>query len=171
MADIIFAIILVAIGIHGLRKGFMASVIHFVGFFAALILMMRYAPVLQSLLLQHFDINPLAAAIISYVTVFIVIMIITKLAIILLDKVLDFLTLQFLNRTLGFILGLAIGFFILCMIYIVLWATPLQDFIIEIESHSRILQAVSVFSREVRQIIGSQLPSIPDTVTVNWTSL
>ncbi len=168
MVDLILAIILIVVGIHGLRKGFMASVIHFVGFFAALILMMRYAPILQSLLLKHFDINPLASAIISYVTIFLVIIILTRIAIILLDKILDLLTLQFLNRLLGFLLGLAIGFFILCMIYIVLWATPFQDFILELESGSRILQAVSVFAREVRQVIGGHLPSPPETDIYSW---
>ena len=165
MIDIILLIILVVVGIHGLRKGFIASVVHFVGFFAALILMMRYAPILQSLLLKHFDLNPLASAIIGYVTIFLSVIILTRIAIILLDKILDLLTLQFLNRLLGFLLGLSVGFFMLCILYIVLWATPLQDFLLELESGSRILQAVSVFSREVRQIIGGHLPSLPETDT------
>ncbi len=171
MTDIILAIILIALGFFGLRKGFIASIIHFIGFFVAFILMMRYAPLLQALLLKHFDINPLVTGIIAYVTLFIIVMVITRILILLMEKLIDLAMLKFVDRLLGFTLGLAIGFFIVCMLYTVLWATPLQDYIIELESKSAVLKAASVFSREMRQIIGSKLPSPPETNIESWTLL
>ncbi len=92
-----------------IKKGFIAAIIHLAALIIAIAIVSKVSPPIAFYLITKFSLSELAAAIISYAIVFIIIGLLAKLTIYILHKVVKLLKIGIVNRILGFIFGLLNG--------------------------------------------------------------
>ncbi len=149
ITDIILGIFLVILLINGIRKGFIACLIHLLGLIAAFFLITNVGFLVKRNLIIRLKMSDNLAHIFSYLIIFILILILARIVIILLHKVITELNLNFINRSLGAVFGLASGAFIIALLLIFIDVTPMKGFIRKETSNSRIVSYVRLMTREI----------------------
>jgi membrane protein required for colicin V production len=156
--DIVLSVILLACFVFGFLKGIIASVIHLLGLISSLVLIVRFAPLVQDGLILRFQMNTLVAGILSYSLIFIMIMLLAKIIILLLHKLVSLLNLTFINRFLGAIFGLLNGFILLTIIFTVIEFLPFYDEVKKATKDSYIVKYLQIASDEIKLEIIQRIP-------------
>ena len=104
--DIILIILLILSNVNGFRQGLVKALLGLVGWFVALLLAIRFGPQVQPLMAQY-SADPVIQKIAAFVSIIVVVMIVTWLVGYLLHKALQTMQLTWLNRLAGGGFGLA----------------------------------------------------------------
>jgi membrane protein required for colicin V production len=126
MIDIVLGIFLLITALIGLKKGFIAAIIHLAALIIAIAIVSKASPPIAFFLITKFSLSELAAAIISYAIVFIIIGLLAKLTIYILHKVVKLLKIGIINRILGFIFGLLNGALVLIILMLIINVSPFE---------------------------------------------
>ncbi len=149
LADIILGILLILLLVNGVRKGFIACLIHLLGLIAAFFLITNVGFIVKRSLIIRFNMNEPLAHIFSYLLIFVLILILARIVIILLNKVIHILNLNFINRFLGAIFGLVSGAMIIAILLVFIDATPMKGFVQKNTENSRIVSYVKLMTGEL----------------------
>ena len=118
--DIVIAVILVAFGIGGLRKGIIIEAATLLGLVLGLFGAFHFSDFTANKLLQWVEINPKYLNLIAFIVTFIVVAIVVNLLGRLIAKLVKSLNLGFIDKLGGFIFGLGKGLLI-CSLMIMLF--------------------------------------------------
>jgi uncharacterized membrane protein required for colicin V production len=137
--DIILSIFLVALLFHGLIKGFVKSIIRLISLFLIILLIAKTGHIVKGMFMVKLGFSELVAVVCSYILITLSIILIAKLAIKILESILEFLQLKWLDRFLGALLGLFNGILILAIILMMLNLLPIKDRVKDYTSSSKIV--------------------------------
>jgi len=104
----ILAVILI-FTILGLKRGLIGAVVQFAGAVLAFILIGHYYPLLANQLILKYDLSRTLAVLISIFLILILMVVLVRFVVWILDRFIKALSLTWLNRLLGAILGLING--------------------------------------------------------------
>jgi len=147
--DIILGIFIFFTFLIGLKKGFIASIINLIALIISLILISQLGPVIKIFLIKVFSLREIIAIILSYVIIFTLIIIIARITILILQKVITFLNLSFINRFLGAIFGLINGVMILIILLLICDISPFREDVKNLTRDSKIVKYLRIFTDEI----------------------
>ena len=147
--DIIISVFLFLFVLHGFWKGFFASILHLAGLILAILLISKIGFVVKYSLMEMWNLGEIPAALIAYVLIFLIIMIITKIAISLIKRLMRALNLSFLDRIGGAVFGLLNGMLALGMIMILIDISPFAEEINQVTSESKIIESTKIISEQI----------------------
>ncbi|MBC8384910.1 MAG: CvpA family protein [Candidatus Cloacimonetes bacterium] len=150
IADIILGIFLLIFIIHGFVKGLIASLLHLVGLILAVVLIANTGTIVKESMMVKFGLSETLAVIFAYVLIFILIMLIFRIAIIIFHKVVNFLNLTALNRILGAVFGLLNGVLIIAILLVILDLSPLGKIINENTQNSKVITYTRVLTSKLQ---------------------
>lgn len=113
LLDIIFAIPIVFGVYKGYKSGIVKVLLILIFFLIGLSLGMKFIPMLSSYLKESFEINPGLLPIISFLIVFILTLLLGKIVIKLLESLLKLIYMNWINKIIGSVLGMATSVLIL----------------------------------------------------------
>ncbi len=113
--DITALLLIVGAGISGLVKGAIKILGSVAGFIAAIIIGWRFTPLLAEILTPKIG-SVFFGKVLAFLAIFIAVMIVVALVVFLLNKLFSAILLGWLNKLLGFITGLIIGTFVVCVL-------------------------------------------------------
>jgi membrane protein required for colicin V production len=119
IVDGIALLLMLGSAISGLIKGALRILGAIAGFVAAVILGWRFTPALAELISPRIN-SVFFGKVLAFLAIFIAVMILTALVVFLLNKLFDAILLGWVNKLLGFVIGLIIGTFIVCVL---LWVS------------------------------------------------
>lgn len=126
--DIIAVVIAGLLFIRGMMKGFVASLLWWIGVTASLILMGKLGPGFAVFVQDSLGMNPTAAIIVTDIAILFVIMLIILILTKILTKLLNLLQLSTLNRLLGGVFGILTALALFLVIHLgMLFTTPTQE--------------------------------------------
>ncbi|OQX71911.1 MAG: hypothetical protein B6D62_00950, partial [Candidatus Cloacimonas sp. 4484_275] len=91
------------------------------------------------------------ATILSYLLIFVIIMIIAKIIILLLHKMIDVLNLTALNRILGGLFGVLNCLLVIAIVLFILELSPLKNSIVKTTSSSYIVKSTRILVNELER--------------------
>ena len=153
LIDVILGIFILIFVINGIRKGFIASVLHVLGLLVALFLIAKIGYEVRIALMEQFTMNATIATIIAYILIFLVIMLIAKIIIVILKKIVTFLNLKFLDRILGALFGILSGILILAILLIILDISPISEIVTKGTKDSQVTSIVRIFTGKAYETI------------------
>lgn len=153
--DLIFILIIVALALIGLIKGFLDEVLGKVIPIASIWIAFMTFGYLMPTVEERIKIH-IVAVICSFLIVFIATFIVLKIFQLILKKIFSGAILKSLDRFLGLVFGIIEGFAVVCLILLVLTAQPWFD-------SSSILTG-SIFAKYLEPIISIPAKAITDTV-------
>lgn len=103
--DIILICIIIISMIVGFKKGFISSLLTWVGLFASLIMILRFGPMVKAGIMIKFGLGNFFSTILAYLLIFILISILASLLKIVLNYLAKLLNLSFINRVFGAVFG------------------------------------------------------------------
>ncbi len=115
VVDGIAALLILGSAVSGLFKGAIRILGAIAGVVAAIILGWRFTPVLAGLLIPRIG-SVFFGKLLAFLAIFIAVMIVAALVVFLLNKLFDAILLGWVNKLVGFVLGLVIGTFVVCVI-------------------------------------------------------
>lgn len=118
--DIIIAVVLVAFGIGGLRKGIITEAATLLGLGLGLYGAFHFSDYTADKLLQWVEINPKYLNLISFIVTFIVVAILVNILGRIVTKIVKSLSLGFIDKLGGFLFGIAKGILICSLLVMVL---------------------------------------------------
>lgn len=125
--DLVLGIFLLIIAFFGFKKGFIASIIQLAALIIALLIVAQISPHIAFFLITKFQFSELAAAIVSYLLVFIAIGFLAKLTIVILHKIVKLFKIGFINHILGFLFGLLNGTLVLTFFLLLINISPFRQ--------------------------------------------
>ena len=117
--DIVIAVILVAFGIGGLRKGIIIEAATLIGLILGLYGAFHFSDFTANKLVQWIEIDPKYLHLISFIVTFIVLVLVVNLLGKLLSKLVKSLNLGFIDKIGGFVFGIGKGL-LMCSLLIML---------------------------------------------------
>lgn len=118
--DIVIAVVLVAFGIGGLRKGIITEAATLLGLGLGLYGAFHFSNYTADKLLEYVEINPKYLSLISFIVTFILVAILMNLLGRILSKIVKSLNLGFIDKLGGFVFGIAKGVLI-CSLLVMLF--------------------------------------------------
>jgi len=103
--DIILGIFLLVLLVHGLMKGFIKSIVSLFSLFVIVLLIAKSGHLFKGMLMVRLGFSELFAIICSYILIALAIVLIAKLTIKILQMIIEFLHLKWLDRLLGALFG------------------------------------------------------------------
>jgi len=115
IVDGIAALLILGSAVSGLIKGAIRILGAIAGVVAAIILGWRFTPALAELLIPKIS-SVFFGKVLAFLAIFIAVMIVAALVVFLLNKLFDAILLGWANKLVGFVIGLVIGTFVVCVI-------------------------------------------------------
>ena len=156
--DIILGIFLLVLLIHGLMKGFIKSIVSLFSLFVIVLLIAKSGHLFKGMLMVRLGFSELIAIICSYILIALAIVLIAKLTIKILQMIIEFLHLKWLDRLLGALFGIFNGTLIIAIIFLLLNLLPFEEQIRDFTSSSEI--AVNI--RNVTDKIELKYPGLKE---------
>ena len=122
--DIILSIIIFVFFLFGLKKGFIATVINLAAFILFFILIVYIGPIFKEIIQLNFTVNDFLASTLSYFAIFLIIFLISAILIKILTKILKALKINWINRLLGGVLGIANALIIITVLFLIFTILP-----------------------------------------------
>jgi len=138
LLDIIISIFLLVLLFNGLRKGFIKSIISLLSLFVIVFIIAKSGHIFKGMLMVRFGFSEFIAIACSYILIALAIVIIAKVTIKILQMVIDFLRLKWLDKLLGAIFGVFNGTLIIAIILLLLNLLPFEKQIRNFTSTSTI---------------------------------
>jgi len=156
--DIILGIFLLVLLVHGLMKGFIKSIVSLFSLFVIVLLIAKSGHLFKGMLMVRLGFSELFAIICSYILIALAIVLIAKLTIKILQMIIEFLHLKWLDRLLGALFGVFNGTLIIAIIFLLLNLLPFEEQIRDFTSSSEI--AVNI--RNVTDKIELKYPGLKE---------
>ncbi len=137
--DIILGIFLLVLLIHGLIKGFIQSIISLLSLVVIVFLIAKTGHIFKGMLIIKLGFSELLAIVCSYILIALAIIIIAKITIKILQMIIEFLNLKWLDRILGAFFGIFNGALIITIILLLLNLLPFEKQIRDFTSPSIIV--------------------------------
>ncbi|MBD3284736.1 hypothetical protein GF359_00200 [candidate division WOR-3 bacterium] len=135
--DGVALLLIIVIGLLGLSKGAVKILGGVAGFIAAVILGWRFTPALAALIGPRIN-SVVFGKILAFLAIFIGVMVVTALVVFLLNKLFDAILLGWLNKLIGFIIGLIFGIVIVtALVWVSLQVAPT---LYDIYSQTRVIR-------------------------------
>lgn len=136
--DIVLGIFLLVLLLHGLSRGFIKSVIRLISLFVIVLIIAKSGHVFKGLLMVKFGFSEFEAIACSYILIALAIVVVGKLTIKILQMVIDFLRLRWLDKILGALFSVFNGTLIIAIILLMLNLLPYEKQIRNFTSSSTI---------------------------------
>lgn len=137
IADGVAVVLILGCALAGLRKGALRILGAVAGVIAAVIIAWRFTPALAELVIPRIN-SVFFGKVLSFLAIFIGVMIVVALLVFILSKLFDAVLLGWLNKVLGFLLGLVIGIFIAGVL---VWATlSIFPDVLDVYSQTRLVR-------------------------------
>ncbi|MDA3813398.1 MAG: CvpA family protein [Candidatus Cloacimonetes bacterium] len=156
--DIILGIFLVVLLFHGIKKGFINSIISLFSLFIIVILIAKTGHIVKGILIVKFGFSEFIAIAVSYILIAIAIILIAKMTIKILQMIIEFLHLKWLDRLLGALFGVFNGALIIAIILLLLNLLPFNEQIRDFTSSSKITENI----RKVTDKIELKYPGLKE---------
>ncbi|HHE64391.1 MAG: hypothetical protein DRH89_06090 [Candidatus Cloacimonadota bacterium] len=156
--DIILGVFLLVLLSYGLIKGFIKSIISLLSLVVIVLLIAKSGHLFKGMLMVKLGFSELLAIICSYILITIAIILIAKLTIKILQMIIEFLNLKWLDRILGALFGVFNGALIIAIILLLLNLLPFEEQIRDFTSPSRIVVNI----RDVTDKIESKYPGLKE---------
>ncbi len=137
--DIILGIFLLVLLFHGLMKGFIQSIISLLSLGVIVLLIAKTGHIFKGMLIIRLGFSEILAIICSYILITLAIIIIAKITIKILQMIIDFLNLKWLDRILGALFGVFNGALIIAILLLLLNLLPFEEQIRDFTSPSKIV--------------------------------
>ena len=140
--DLFAATFLLFLGFGGFKRGFIAEIGRIISLVFTLWLSATYYIEFAEILQQEFSVNPYFILFVSFSTIFIITLIVTRIIIELIDQIVGIRKIRLFNHLFGFILGAMKG---IVPIALILWAFelfPIQNWTDTLYQESRIASIV-----------------------------
>lgn len=137
--DIILGIFLLVLLFHGFIKGFIKSIISLLSLFVIVFIIAKTGHLIKGFLIVKWGFGELFAVICSYILITLIIVLIAKLTIKILQMIIEFLRLKWLDKILGAIFGFLNGSLIIAIILMLLNLLPFEEQIRDYTSSSEIV--------------------------------
>ncbi|MDP8204870.1 MAG: CvpA family protein [Candidatus Tenebribacter mawsonii] len=158
--DIILGIFLLVLLFHGLTKGFIRSAISLISLVVIVILIAKSGHIFKGMLMVRLGFNEFFAIICSYILIALVIVLIAKLTIKILQMIIEFLRLKWLDRVLGAFFGVFNGTLIIAIVLLLLNLLPFEKQIRNFTSSSTIADNI----RNITDKIELKYPGLKEKV-------
>lgn len=149
--DIILGVFLIIFLFKGFRKGFTKSVIYLLGLIVIVVLAAKTGYLVRDYLIFKFGFNEIFAVILSYVLIALFILVISKVVVMILHTIINFLNLKWLDKLLGLFFGFFNGVLIIALILIILDISPFEDSIRKFTSRSIISTKIRIISDKLEK--------------------
>lgn len=136
--DIVLGIFLLVLLFHGLQRGFIKSVIRLLSLFIIVIIIAKSGHIFKGMLMVRLGFSEFIAIACSYILIAITIVIIAKVTVKILQMVIDFLHLKWLDKLLGAFFGVLNGTLIIAIMLLLLNLLPFEKQIRDFTSTSTI---------------------------------
>lgn len=143
--DIILGIFLLVLLFHGFIKGFVKSIISLASLVVIVLLIAKTGHIVKGMLILRFGFSELLAAIFSYILIAVAIIIIAKITIKILQMIIEFLHLKWLDRLLGAFFGIFNGVLIIAIFLLLLNLFPLRK-------HIRVYTSDSIITTNILNV-------------------
>jgi len=147
--DIIFGIFLLILAFKCMRKGFVASVIQLLGLIVIVFTIAKAGQFVKLIVIEQLGWSDTVAAIASYILIAIIILLMVKFIIFLINRVVEILSLKWLNKLLGVFFGILNGLLLIAVLIIITDVLPFNKEIREFSSKSYIVSTVRVITDEI----------------------
>ena len=137
--DIILGIFLLVLLFHGLIKGFIKSAISLISLIVIVLMIAKSGHIFKGMLMVRLGFSEIIAIICSYILIALAIVVIAKLTIKILQMIIEFLHLKWLDRLLGAFFGVFNGTLVIAIILLLLNLLPFEDHIRDFTSPSKIV--------------------------------
>ncbi len=137
--DIILGIFLVVLLVQGLLKGFIKSIISLLSLIVIVVLIAKMGHIFKGMLIVRFGLSELLAIIISYILIALAIFLIAKITFKILNMMIEFLHLKWLDKLLGAFFGIFNGAMIIAIILLLLNLLPFEKQIRNVTASSEII--------------------------------
>ncbi|MCB5250494.1 MAG: CvpA family protein [Candidatus Cloacimonadales bacterium] len=141
----------------GFKKGLIATIVHWVGLVVACLLIIRYAPMVTAGIMNKFPIGVFFANILSYLIIFVMVVILSKLVIILLNQIANLLSLTFVNKCFGALIGFLNAVIVLMILITIIELVPYTKSIQEYINKSYIIKETQKIKEVITPNIVSQI--------------
>lgn len=128
----------------GLRKGFIKSIIGLLALIVIVLFIAKIGHLVKALLIIKLEMGEMLSTILAYILIALIITIIAKIAIRILQSIVDFLHITWLNKLFGIFFGLFNGALIIAIVILLLNISPLDSTIRKSTSNSRIITSIRV---------------------------
>jgi membrane protein required for colicin V production len=159
--DILF-IVFIGLGFYqGFRNGIIYSIFSVVGWFLGIIAALKFSYLMLNLLNGFADLSPKTLAIISFVLVFLLVILLMKLIAWTLEQILKSFSLNLTNQVAGGLLHALVGLYVLCVF--VWFINKLDVFPKDQKATSHVYPYISNLAPEVMETSGKIVPMFRDT--------
>jgi membrane protein required for colicin V production len=147
--DIIFVILLLILAIKCLIKGFMASLIQLIGLVVIVYTVAKAGQIVKLLVIDHLGWGNVPATIAAYLLIALIIFIFIRIMIFMVNRVVEVLSLKWLNRLLGAVFGILNGLLLIAVLIIISDVLPFKKEIREFTDKSYIVRNLRVITEEI----------------------
>ncbi|KQC09046.1 MAG: hypothetical protein APR54_03885 [Candidatus Cloacimonas sp. SDB] len=147
--DIILGILLLILALKYMSKGFVASFIQLIGLIVIVYAIAKAGRIVKLLVIEQLGWSNTISTIIAYILIALIILLIIKLIIFLMNRVVDFLNLKWLNKLLGAVFGVLNGLLLIAIIIIIADMAPFKKQIREFSNRSYIVRNLRIITNEI----------------------
>jgi uncharacterized membrane protein required for colicin V production len=156
--DLFATTFLLFLGLGGFKRGFVIEIGKIIALIFTLWLSITYYVDFANILQQEFTGKPYFILFVSFSVIFIITLIVTRIIVVLIDKIIGFKKNRLLNQLLGFVIGVMKG---LIPIALILWAfelLPVQQWTDTLYQESRIANIVKTIRDKNVEYFGWEDP-------------
>jgi membrane protein required for colicin V production len=158
VVDGIALLLILGSAVTGMIKGAIKILGAIAGFIAAIILGWRFTPDLAALITPHIN-SAFFGKVLAFLAIFIAVMIVTALVVFGLNKLFKAILLGWVNKLVGFVIGLIIGTFVVCVI---LWISLLiYPELADLYLHTRLVRLLAALVYLFAPTVGSPPAAVP----------
>lgn len=147
--DIIFGILLLVLAFKCMLKGFMASFIELIGLVVIVFAIAKAGQFVKLIVIEQLGWGDTVATVASYILIAVIILIMIRLIIFLINRMVEFLRLKWLNKLLGAVFGILNGLLLIAILIIITDVAPFNEQIREFSDKSFIIRKVRVITDEI----------------------
>ena len=156
--DIILLILFFVTMVYYFWKGFISSVLAFVGLFVTLVMIARYGPMVKYGIMIRFGIGEFFSNILACLLIFVLISVLIAILKLLLNYMAKLLKLTFINRVLGAAFGFVNVMIVIVLFFMFLDSIPFLSSVRDHMNHSVIITETHKIYRLVKYNIRDKLP-------------
>lgn len=159
--DILF-VIAVAVGFWwGYKKGIIYSLFSMLGYFLGVVAALKFSYLLAKLLKGVVNMSPQGLAILSFILVFIFMILLARLVAWVLEEILKSFSLNLVNQLIGGVLHAVIALYLLCVL--IWFADRMQVFPQKQRDTSHVYSFMANLAPNVMEASGKALPFVKDS--------
>lgn len=161
LLDLFILIPAVWLCIRGFSKGFIIELATLIGMVLGIIAAYYFAPQMQEFLKQYFTLSHQMLKILSYIIIFVLVLLTIYLIGKLIEKFIDILALGWLNKLLGAVFGLCKGLILIAIVFLIFEIADPHEKVIKPEAKEK-----SMFYQPLMNAVHTIVPTGSSTVII-----